>query len=873
MLTYGNLTRLFIVLSVATSPSIMAAVMPSPPSNSPEGVQKDNQSEYIEFNDAFLMGGSRHADISRFSYGNIATAGDHKVEIYLNGKLRNIDIINFPDNGKGYGSPCLTVSILNKAGVETSTVTGAKQSCINLAGTIKDAQVAFDNNKQRLDIRVPQQYEKTLPPGYVDPSRWDSGINAGYLSWNWNAWHSGGHSDTSDTFYAGTDYGLNLGAWRFRANGTMNKSDGHDLEYNSNQLYIQHQVGVLHAQMIAGDTYTRSDFFDSLNLKGVRLYNDNRMLPGGDASYLPIIHGNARTNAKVTVRQQGKSIYQTTVTPGAFSLTGLNSAFSGGDLDVTVDESDGSQQHFTVPYSTVTQLQREGFSSWEAGMGKLDDNSLRQNPNLIMATWSHGLTNTFTGYTGFQLTDNNYYAGLLGLAVNTQLGAFAFDVTRTSMELPESQTWSGQSYRLSYSKIVDSTATSFNVAAWRYSTRHYLSLTNAMSLYDALSDDQQDNDSQFSNPKNEIQLNVNQPLMFDDVDHGSLYISSAWTSYWGNQGNTVNYSVGYSNAFDWGSYSISAQRTWTDDDQKNDSINISITVPLDSLLPGGNEQHHAFSSMTASYSTDLKGNDQLNSTASGSSDDNRTNYSVTGSLATHRTESNILSQISGSASYNTRFGPLSASLSSSSSGDRQASLGGTGGLVVHRHGVVFADHNISSNESLALLNAPGAEGSLTNLAGASIDSSGYGLSGSLTPYGENSVGLDISTIKQDVAIDSTSATVVPTEGAITLVKFDTQVGQSWLMPLRVSMSESIPMGATVYNEQGNDVGIVGQGEQAFVRGIAPSGTLTVKWDNGHEQQCLVPYRIANPQTSAPTTILLPEQQCVPPSQNIKTQER
>lgn len=818
------------------------------------------------------MGSGGHVDVSRFSYGNVATAGDHKVEIYLNGKLRNIDIVNFPDNGKGFGSPCLTSSQLDKAGVDISSLSKDAQRCVNLASEINDAQVNFNNEKQRLDLRIPQQFEKKLPPGYVDPSRWDNGINAGYLSWNWNAWHSENHSDTSDTFYAGTDYGINFGGWRFRANGTLDKSDGKGVQYDSNQVYVQHQVAVLHAQMIAGDTYTRSDFFDSLNLKGVRLYNDNRMLPGGNASYLPIIHGNARTNAKVTVRQQGKTIYQTTVTPGAFALSDLNSAFSGGDLDVTVDESDGSQQHFTVPYSSVTQLQREGFSSWEVGVGKLDDNSLRQNPNLVMATWSHGLTNAFTGYTGFQVTDNDYYAGLVGVALNTELGAFAFDITRSSMALPDTQTWTGQSYRLSYSKIVDATETSFNVAAWRYSTRHYLSLNNAMSLYDTLSDSQQDDDSQFSNPKNEFQLNVSQPLTFNNEEYGSLYISSDWTTYWGEENNTVNYAIGYSNDFDWGSYSISAQRTWTNDNEKDDSINISFTLPLSSLLPGGSEQHHAFSAMTTSYTTDLKGSDQFNNTASGSSEDNLANYSLTGSMSSSRTENNLLSQIGGSASYNTRFGPLNGSLSTSSAGDRQASVGGSGGLVVHSHGVVFADHNITSNESLALLEAPGAEGSRTGMAGGSINSNGYGISGSLSPYSENSVGLDTSTLKQDIAIDSTSATVVPTEGAITLVKFDTQVGQSWLMPLVTSTAESIPMGATVYDSQDNEVGVVGQGEQAFVRGIAPAGTLTVKWGTDNAQLCVIHYQLKNPQEDSPTTILLPEQHCTMPAHEKITKE-
>jgi outer membrane usher protein len=48
------------------------------------------------------------------------------------------------------------------------------------------------------------------------------------------------------------------------------------------------------------------------------------------------------------------------VQPGAFAITDLNPTSSSGDLEVTVEEKDGTQQRYTVPYSTVPLLQREG---------------------------------------------------------------------------------------------------------------------------------------------------------------------------------------------------------------------------------------------------------------------------------------------------------------------------------------------------------------------------------------------------------------------------------------------------------------------------------------------------------------------------------
>lgn len=48
-------------------------------------------------------------------------------------------------------------------------------------------------------------------------------------------------------------------------------------------------------------------------------------------------------------------------------------------------------------------------------------------PNMAQASFYYGFNNLFTGYTGVQITDNDYMSGLLGLGINTSIGAFAVD--------------------------------------------------------------------------------------------------------------------------------------------------------------------------------------------------------------------------------------------------------------------------------------------------------------------------------------------------------------------------------------------------------------------------------------------------------------
>ncbi|WP_163462628.1 fimbria/pilus outer membrane usher protein, partial [Klebsiella michiganensis] len=76
----------------------------------------------------------------------------------------------------------------------------------------------------------------------------------------------------------------------------------------------------------------------------------------------PTIRGVAKSNAKVTVSQNGNKIYESTVPPGAFELNDLSTTGYGSDLIVTIEESDGSTRTFSVPYSSVSQLLRPGYS-------------------------------------------------------------------------------------------------------------------------------------------------------------------------------------------------------------------------------------------------------------------------------------------------------------------------------------------------------------------------------------------------------------------------------------------------------------------------------------------------------------------------------
>lgn len=85
---------------------------------------------------------------------------------------------------------------------------------------------------------------------------------------------------------------------------------------------------------------------------------------------------------------------------------------------MTVDEKDGSQQRYTVPYSTVPLLQREGRVKYDLVAGDFrSGNSQQSSPFFFQGTVIAGLPAGLTAYGGTQLADR-YRAVVVGAGRN-----------------------------------------------------------------------------------------------------------------------------------------------------------------------------------------------------------------------------------------------------------------------------------------------------------------------------------------------------------------------------------------------------------------------------------------------------------------------
>ncbi|WP_146673370.1 fimbria/pilus outer membrane usher protein, partial [Salmonella enterica] len=87
---------------------------------------------------------------------------------------------------------------------------------------------------------------------------------------------------------------------------------------------------------------------------------DTSMLPYSQQGVAPVIRGIAKSDAKVTVKQNGYNIYQTYVTAGAFEISDIPQVSSGSDFEVTITEADGSERSFIQTSSSLPVMQRQG---------------------------------------------------------------------------------------------------------------------------------------------------------------------------------------------------------------------------------------------------------------------------------------------------------------------------------------------------------------------------------------------------------------------------------------------------------------------------------------------------------------------------------
>ncbi|MGR7197258.1 fimbrial biogenesis usher protein [Klebsiella aerogenes] len=815
----------------------------------------------LYFNPRFLADDpAAVADLSGFENGQEVPPGTYRVDIYLNDGFMTTRDVTFNRGEKGHGlSPCLTRGQLAGMGVNTAAVNGmsalAADACVPLTELITDATTRFDVGQQRLYLTVPQAFMGNRARGYIPPEMWDDGINAGLLNYNFTG--NNVHNDTggsSNYAYLNLQSGLNLGAWRLRDNTTWSYSSGGSSSSNENKwqhvnTWLERDITPLRSRLTLGDSYTNGDIFDGINFRGAQLASDDNMLPDSQKGFAPVIHGIARGTAQVSIKQNGYEIYQSTVPPGPFTINDLYAAGNGGDLQVTIKENDGTSQVFSVPWSTVPVLQREGHTRYALTAGEYrSGNDQQEEPKFFQSTVLHGLPAGWTLYGGTQLADR-YRAFNLGVGKNMgDFGAVSLDVTQANATLPDDSDHQGQSIRFLYNKSLSDVGTNIQLVGYRYSTKGYYSFADTtyrrMSGYDVETQDGviqvkpkfTDYYNLAYNKRGKVQLSVTQQL----GRTATLYLSGSHQTYWSTGKADQQLQAGLNAAVDDINWTLSYSLTKNAWQQGRDQmLAVNVNIPFSHWLRSDSKSVWRHASASYSMSHDLDGRmTNLAGLYGTLLEDNNLSYSVqTGYASGGEGDSSG----TGYAALNYRGGYGNANVGySRSDGFKQLYYGVSGGVLAHANGVTLSQ---PLNDTVVLVKAPGAgDVKVENQTGVRTDWRGYAVLPYATEYRENRVALDTNTLADNVDLDDAVVSVVPTHGAIVRADFKAHVGVKLLMTLTHN-GKPVPFGAMVTSGSNQSGSIVADNGQVYLSGMPLAGSVQVKWGEGADASCVASYRL------------------------------
>lgn len=555
------------------------------------------------------------------------------------------------------------------------------------------------------------------------------------------------------------------------------------------------------------------------------------MYPESVRGYAPVVRGIARSNAQITIKQNGYIIYQTEVAAGPFEINDLYPTGSSGDLYVTIKESNGSEQHQIVPFASLPVLQREGYLSYSVTGGEYRSYDKNVDKTKFgQFTLIYGLPYGVTTYGGSQLSQD-YQSYSLGAGKNLGVfGAISVDITHANSTFNDGTKQQGQSYRFRYNKNLNNIGTNIALAGYRYSTNGFYSLSEVFDSF------RRTNYSpEVERRRNRAEITINQNL---GEGNGSLAIGYIKEDYWNSNKKTQSATLGYNNSWQGISYGmnytynkntnrysyISGEKTQSENEHLFAfSVSVPFSVFDDTFYYNFNTNSSNHNTSTGSVGISAS---QLN---------NRLNWSA---------QQGFTNQDQGSsgninASYKGQLGDITGGYSYSKD-NHNLYYGVNGSVVAHSGGIVLGQQ---LGETSAIVDIPNAKDiAILNQAGVKTNSRGYALVPYVTPYRKNTLEVDTLMLPENTEMELTSQTISPSRGALVKADFSANVGHRVLMTVNLANKKPVPFGAQVIFKDNSQLNsIVGNDGEVYLSGLEQRGNLTIKYNN---ETCHVNYDLS-----------------------------
>lgn len=704
--------------------------------------------------------GQQRQDIEEFFNGSRVLPGDYTLDVKLNDEVIGRAKLEVRDDDKE--SFCLKDDWLSNLGVIINQefykkYYNTKKDCYEI-GNEKNSTVALDNGSQVFSLYMPQA-------AYIKKDNieheWDYGDTGFNL--NYDAYLN--KNDENSTIYGNMEGNVNLDKWVLYGRGYKYEHDN----FTTKDINLSRAIKSLEGDLIIGETYTSSSLMDSVSFYGVQLRSNNAMTPERRTDYSPVINGIAKSNARVTIKQNGVVLHSQMVPPGPFNISGIKGIRSG-ELLMTVTEEDGSEQQTRIPVTLISNLLSPGRYNYDFAIGNKE---ATWDPNNIFAYGSIDYGFDYLTLNASLLFDKNYgNAGVGGVTSLGNLGALSIS-GNVSRAKSQSETEQGYSTSVNYSKNVGTNG-NLQIIGYRFSSEGYTPY--ATFDYKAKRKDKKDKE------RYEVTLTQQFPEL------GGFFSASGWRNVYWEGDISLGANASYTQNFGAVNLSLNGSYSRSNGEKPDYMLGLNINVPFSH----NERRYYTNSGMAYNRNSGVSFN-------AGVSENLTTNFNYN----VNATKSRDNEGLSLTTNYTSSMFRTSASVSKNrNSTNASAQIGGA--IIGVKDGGVMLTS--MSNASVAVVQMEGMSGyEFTN--GVESDWRGR-VAYPLTAYMDNSIRISSDKLPTNIELTENVANIVPTKRAIKLHKVKYKDMSRYVLKVYDKNGFVIPMGTVAKNSKGEVISFV-----------------------------------------------------------------
>lgn len=732
---------------------------------------------------------------------------------FLPGKLTVMVRLNGRDKGSiparfgAEGEWCADADFLARVGLkaipEADKAKTATTQCLSYAEAYPGTMITLSPNNGRVEIIAPPEALLSLDQQSQDYSQ---GGRAGSLNYSLFSMQNQFYGRSTSHSQGSFELGLNLDDWVIRSRQMVTVSDG-GVANNALYTYAQRTLPSIGMMMQAGQINMSNTLFAGAPITGVQLIPVTELVNEGSGV---TITGIAQTaQARVDIRQSGVLIYSSLVSAGFFTLLDVPVISRVADLTVTVAETNGQQNTFTVSSSTFA----------DGSMGRPEGLSFALG-QVRQVTTTESLPMVGTVSNGWRLSKwANASTGAIASRSYQSVGG-QFDVMPAENVTVSSGILGSSSQNAQGSRMMLSA---------RYQAPYRFTINTSMSQNSAGYRELLDSITQFDNDyaiyhKNEYNASVgwSHPMV------GGLYLGYSRNTRADGVNNTQRLVGSWGKSFGKISMSVNWQHQISNSFTKNnsgDSLFINASMPIGT--------HRA--------RTYIRNSD--NRTLAGVGISGNLSDDISYSLATEHDKNNPQSNLSGGANINLHYTQLGLNASQSNNNSRSYSATLNGGIAAHQQGITFSPHTLRETFAIVSLN--------NNINGVAIntpqgkvwtDFKGQAVIPSLTPYRVSQVEVDVKTLPKNADIDNGIHKLTAGYGAVAKLNFNISNTRRVMLNVTFPEGKTLGQGIAIIDGNGSYVSTVVSDGLVFINDLTLGSQFFALTDNqGH--QCHLNYTL------------------------------